>query len=216
VVGWIRKNNDLYGDVITRPAGGSFGAPVTIATGVWRPALQQLHSLQVAIDASGRASAAWNGAYAFASAQQANGSWAPATVFPMAYARYPALAVDITGTAPLLWTVTGAEASSLPPGGSWTTPAAAVFPGSAPVDLGIAPSGANDFAGWYDNSANEIIAAVHTSAGWGTATQVSPPLPSPPWIAGVSTAPVGSGALIAWISGTSAQGTVQVSIGTLS
>ena len=28
VVGWIRKNNDLYGDVITRPAGGSFGTPV--------------------------------------------------------------------------------------------------------------------------------------------------------------------------------------------
>ena len=64
VVGWIRKYNALYGDVVTRPAGGSFGVPVTIATGPWRPALQQLHSLQVAIDANGRASAAWNNAYA--------------------------------------------------------------------------------------------------------------------------------------------------------
>jgi hypothetical protein len=214
VVGWIRKYNDLYGDVITRPAGGSFGAPVTIATGPWRPALQQLHSLQVAIDANGRASAAWNNSYAGASAQRADGTWAPATVFPMAYARYPALAVDTTGTAQLLWAVIGAESSSLPPGGSWTTPATAVFPGSAPVYLGIVPNGANDFAGWYDNTANEITAAVHTSAGWGAATQVSPPLPSPPWIAGVSTAPAGSGALIAWISGTSTTGTVQVSIGT--
>lgn len=33
------------------------------------------------------------------------------------------------------------------------------------------------------------------------------------WIAAVSTAPVGSEALIAWISGTSTQGTVRVSIG---
>lgn len=216
VVGWIRKYNDLFGDVITRPAGGSFGMPVTIATGVWRPALQQLHSLQVAIDANGRASAAWNNAYANASAQQANGTWAPATVFPMAYASNPTLGIDTTGTAQMLWAVGGAQASSLPPGGSWTTPAAAVFPGSKPVFLGIAPNGANDFAGWYDNTANEITAAVHTTSGWGTATQVSPPLPSPPWIAAVSTAPVGSGALIAWISGTSTQGTVQVSIGTSS
>ena len=216
IVGWIRKYNDLFGDVISRPAGGSFGAPVTIATGVWRPALQQLHSLQVAIDANGRASAAWNTAYAYASAQQANGTWAPATVFPKAYASNPALGVDTTGTAQLLWAAGGsAQSSSLPPSGSWA-PATAVFPGSTPVFLGIAPSGANDFAGWYDSTANQITAAVHTTSGWGTATQVSPPLPSPPWIAGVSTAPVGSGALIAWISGTSTQGTVQVSIGTSS
>jgi hypothetical protein len=213
VVGWIRKYNDLYGDVVTRPVGGSFGAPVTIATGPWRPALQQLHSLQVAIDANGRASAAWNNSYAGASAQQANGTWAPATVFPMAYASNPALAVDATGTAQMLWSVTGADASSLPPGGSWATPATAVFPGAKPVDLGIAPNGTSDFAGWYDNGTNQITAAVHTSAGWGTPTQVSPPLPSPPWIAAVSTAPVGAGALIAWISGTGNPGTVQVSIG---
>jgi hypothetical protein len=216
VVGWIRKNNDLYGDVVTRTAGGSFGAPATIATGVWRPQLQQLHSLQVAIDANGRASAAWNGAYAFASAQQANGTWAPATVFAKAYAGNPALGVDTTGTAQLLWAVGGsAQASSLPPGGTWAA-ATAVFPGAKPVYLGIAPSGASDFAGWYDNAANEITAAVHSSSGWGAAMQVSPPLPSPPWIAGVSTAPVGSGVLIAWISGTGTQGTVQVSIGTSS
>jgi hypothetical protein len=102
VVGWIRKSNDLFGDVITRPAGGSFGAPVTIATGPWRPALQQLHSMQVAIDASGRASAAWNNAYAGAAAQKANGAWAPATLFPLAYASNPALGVDATGTGQML------------------------------------------------------------------------------------------------------------------
>jgi hypothetical protein len=213
-VGWIRKYNDLFGDVITRPAGGSFGAPVTIATGPWRPALQQLHSLQVAIDANGRASAAWNNVYAGATAQKANGTWAPATVFPMAYASNPALGIDATGTAQLLWAVGGAQASSLPPGGSWTTPATAVFPGAKPVFLGIAPNGTSDFAGWYDNATNQITAAVHTSAGWGTPTQVSPPLPAPPWIAAVSTALVGTGALIAWISGTGNPGTVQASIGT--
>jgi hypothetical protein len=214
VVGWIRKYNDLFGDVITRPAGGSFGAPVTIATGPWRPALQQLHSLQVAIDANDRASAAWNNAYAGASAQKANGTWAPATVFPMAYASNPALGVDATGTTQMLWAVGGAQASSLPPGGSWATPAMAVFPGAKPVFLGIAPNGTSDFAGWYDNATNQITAAVHSSGGWGTPTQVSPPLPAPPWIAAVSTTPVGAGALIAWISGTGNPGTVQVSIGT--
>ena len=216
VVGWIRKYNDLYGDVVTRPAGGSFGTPATIASGPWRPALQQLHSLQVAIDANGRASAAWNNSYANASAQQATGTWAPATVFPMGYAANPALAVDGTGAAQMLWAVGGALASSLPPGGTWTTPATSVFPGAKPVDLGIAANGTSDFAGWYDGTANQITAAVHTASGWGTPTQVSPPLPSPPWIAAVSTAPVGTGALIAWISGTGNPGTVQVSIGTSS
>ena len=213
VVGWIRKYNDLFGDVVFRPAGGSFGAPVTIAAGPWRPALQQLHSLQLAIDATGRASATWNNSYANASAQKGNGTWAPATVFPLAYASNPALAVDATGTAQMLWAVGGAQSSSLPPAGSWTTPATAVLPGSKPVFLGLAPNGVNDFAGWYDNAANEITAATHTSAGWGTATQVSPPLGAQAWIAAVSTAPAGSGALIAWISGTSTQGTVQVSTG---
>lgn len=214
VVGWIRKFNDLFGDVVTRPAGGSFGAPVTIATGPWRPALQQLHSLQVAIDAAGRASAAWNGAYADASAQQANGTWAPATVFPKAYASNPALGADTTGTVQMLWAAGGsAQASSLPPGGTWAA-ASSVFPGNSPFDLGIAPNGANDFAGWYDGTANEITAAVHTSAGWGTPVRVSQPLGSQAWISGVSTSPVGSGALIAWVSGTTGPGTVQVSIGT--
>ena len=165
----------------------------------------------MAIDAGGRASAAWNNSYAGASVQQTGGTWAPATVFPMGYASNPALAVDATGTAQMLWAVSGAEASSLPPGGSWSTPATAVFPGAKPVFLGIAPNGTSDFAGWYDSAANEITAAVHTTAGWGTPTQVSPPLPTPPWVAGVSTAPVGTGALIAWISGTGNPGTVQVS-----
>jgi hypothetical protein len=212
IVGWIRKYNDLFGDVVTRPAGGSFGAPVTIATGPWRPALQQLKSLQLAIDATGQASAAWNNSFANASAQRADGTWAPATVFPLGYASNPALAVDATGTAQMLWAVGGALASSLPPGGSWATPATAVFPGSRPVFLGLAPNGANDFAGWYDNAANEIMAATHTATGWSAATQVSPQLGAQAWIAAVSTAPVGSGALIAWISGTSSQGTVQVSV----
>lgn len=216
VVGWIRKNNDLYADVATRPAGGIFGAPVTIASGPWRPALQQLHSLQVAIDPAGRASAAWNNSYAGATVQQAGGSWAPATVFPMGYAASPALAIDATGTAQLLWAVTGAEASSLPPGGSWTTPAAAVFPGARPLDLGIAPNGTSDFAAWYDTATSQITTAVHTSAGWGTPAPVSPPLPATSWVAAVSTAPVGAGALIAWISGTGNPGTVQVSVGTSS
>lgn len=213
VVGWIRKFNSLYGDVVTRPAGGAFGTPVTIATGPWRPALQQLHSLQVAIDATGRASAVWNNSFANASAQQADGTWAPATVFPMGYASNPALAADATGTAQMLWAVGGAQASSLPPGGSWSTPATAVFPGAKPLDLGIAPNGTSDFAGWYDTGTSKITAAVHTSAGWGTPMQVTSALPAPPWVAAVSTAPVGTGALIAWISGTGNPGTVRVSIG---
>ena len=100
------------------------------------------------------------------------------------------------------------------PGRLLDHPATAVFPGAKPVFLGIAPNGTSDFAGWYDNGTNQITAAVHTSAGWGTPTQVSPPLPTPPWIAAVSTAPVATGALIAWISGTGTPGTVQVSIGT--
>jgi hypothetical protein len=215
VIGWIRVSGDLYGDVTTRPAGGAFGAPVTIANGFLRPIQYQIHALRVSIDPAGRAGAAWNTVCTYATAQQANGTWAPATVFQnnTGYASNVALALDTTGATQLLWTVGGsAQSSTLPPGGSWT-PAAAVLPGAAPMDLGIAANGSTEFAGWYDTSATAISAAVHTASGWGGRTQVSPALGSLTWIASVGTAPAGGGALITWISGITAQGTVQVSVG---
>jgi len=50
-------------------------------------------------------------------------------------------------------------------------------------------------------------------AGWGTPTTVGR-LGASPWIAAVSSAPLGSGALLAWISGSgTAPGTVTVSQG---
>jgi hypothetical protein len=216
VVGWIRQAGDLYGDVVTRPAGGAFGAPVTIATGFLRPLQDQLHALRVSIDPAGRTSAAWNVVYAYASAQQSDGRWAPATVFASGSTSNVAMALDTTGTTQLLWTLNGVtQSSSLPPGGTWA-PATAVLPGSSPMDLGIAPNGATEFAGFYDTRATAISAATHTASGWSAATRVSSVFAPLTWVAGVGTAPAGGGALIAWITGITAQGTVQVSIGTSS
>lgn len=214
VIGWIRVAGDYYGDVVTRSASGVAGTPVTIATGYYRPIQYRIHQLQVAIDGSGRASAAWNTVQTHASAQQPDGTWAPATVFASTgYAGSMGLGMDSTGNAQLLWSDSGKGlASSLSPGGPWT-PATAVLPGSSPIDVVLAPSGPNDFAGWWDTGTSGITAAVHTSAGWGTATRVAE-LSSQAWVAALSDAPAGQGALIAWVSGTSATGTVQASIAT--
>jgi len=51
VVGWTRTAGDIYADVVTRPAGGAFGAATTIGTGVLRPLQSQLHQLAVTVDA---------------------------------------------------------------------------------------------------------------------------------------------------------------------
>jgi hypothetical protein len=73
---------------------------------------------------------------------------------------------------------------------------------------------ATEFAGCYDAKATAISAATHTASGWSAATRVSNVFAPQTWVAGVGTTPASGGALIAWITGVTAQGTVQVSIGT--
>ena len=150
VVGWIQVAGDLYGLVVTRPAGGAFGAPVSIAKGLLRPLQYQIHQFPVAIDSKGRASAAWNTVVTFADYQLADGSWAPATQFPnTGRVGNLALSVDQTDTGVLLWYDSGAVlASALPRGAGWSV-GAAVLPGAAPIDLNLSPNGSNVFAGWY-------------------------------------------------------------------
>ena len=213
VIGWVRVAGDLYGDVVTRAPGASFGAPVTIANGFLRPLQNQIHQFHVAIDPTGRASAAWNTVLAWAAVQRADGTWSAAAFPNTGRVGGIDLAMDATGTAQLVWSDSGQmKASTLSAGGTWTA-ATAVLVGSSPVDLVLTPAGTNVVAGWYDSTTTAITTSVHTAAGWGTASKVSALSPAA-WIAGVSTAPVGSGALVAWISGTTTPGTVRVSIGT--
>ena len=84
----------------------------------------------MAIDGSGRASAAWNTVQTHASAQQPDGTWVLATAFASTgNAGSMGLGMDSTGNAQLLWSHSGQGlASSLPPGWSWWM-VTAVLPG---------------------------------------------------------------------------------------
>jgi len=211
VVGWTRTAGDIYADVITRPAGGTFGAPTTLGMGALRPLQDQLHQLLVSIDPAGRAAAAFDTVRTSVTAQRADGTWDAPAAFPFtSLVSNLALGLEDTGTARLLWYDSGRILESgLAAGQGWSPPVA-VLAGSSPSDLTIVPSGARDVAGWYDTGTNAVTAAVHTAAGWGAPATVGR-LGASPWIAAVSGAPLGSGALLAWISGGTGPGTVTVS-----
>jgi len=211
VVGWTRTAGDIYADVITRPAGGTFGTATTLGRGALRPLQDQLHQLVVTVDPAGRAAAAFDTVRTSATVQRADGTWDTPVAFPFTnLVSNLALGLDGTGTAQLLWYDAGQiMGSSLPAGQGWSPPVA-VLPGASPSDLTIVPTGARDVAGWYDPSTNAVTAALRTAAGWGAPATVGR-LGASPWIAAVSGAPLGSGALLAWISGGTGPGTVTVS-----
>jgi hypothetical protein len=81
VVAWIKKYNDLFGDVVTRPAVGSFGHR--------SPSRQDPGARRCSSSTPCRSQSTLT----VAQSQQANGTWAPETVFAKAYAN----------PAPTLW-----------------------------------------------------------------------------------------------------------------
>jgi hypothetical protein len=212
VVGWVRVAGDLYGDVATRSAGGTFRPAVTIAHGGLRPLQNQIHYFRVGIDATGRAVSTWNTLATYASAQNPDRSWLAATYFsPYTRVGDLAAATDVTGTTTSLWNAFGQiRISSIAPGGAWT-PEQAVLSGSNPMDLSLAANGTTLYGAWYESSAATVTAATHTAAGWSTPVAITR-LGSSGWFAALAIAPSLTGALVAWISGTTSTGQVSVSL----
>ena len=155
----------------SRPAGGSWQAPIDLGTG-WGP--------QVAFDHDGNAVAVWTGdngpgAIIQAASRPAGGAWeAPVNLSPLGQAESPlnsSLAIDSGGDAVVVWnrddgTNTIIQAAGRPAGGVW----------EAPVDLGAASdsyttaqvaldSAGNAIAVWRGYDSTNIQAASRPAGG---------------------------------------------------
>jgi hypothetical protein len=218
VVGWSTgaSTRPHTGNVVTRPAGGSFGAPVALVQTGGRPIQSALGAFTVAIDAAGRATAAWDIVYTYAASQLADGSWGATVQLPSnPYANYVSLAVDASGTAVLVWNdASGLVSSTRPPGGAWTStvtvaPAAAIHPGAT-----LAANGATTFMAW-DNltpTPRPVNGSTWTAAGgWSAATTLDL-LSEPYGYTPTSVAPLGTGAIATWANADTIRATIRSSI----
>jgi hypothetical protein len=129
---WESDENGEEGIVAaTRPAGGSWGAPVTLRSA---PAGIAIYSVTVAIAANGAATAAWEvqpgGApYLEAASMAPGGSWSEPTLIstPGNPANDPRLAVDSAGDVTAVWHEFSegsvvVMAATRAAGGTWTSP----------------------------------------------------------------------------------------------
>ena len=217
VVGWSTgaATRPHSGNVVTRPAGGRFGAPVTLVTSGGRPIQDALGSFTVAIDSTGHATAAWDTAYAYAASQQPGGAWgAPVQLAPAAYASYVSLAVNATGTAVAVWNdPNGLDSASRPGSGAWTpavtiNPTADIYPGAA-----LAANGTTTFMA-ADNltpTPRPVTGSTWTPAGGWSAPTTLDRLTSVYGYTATSVAPLGQGALAAWTNAGTSQATIRVS-----
>jgi hypothetical protein len=220
VVGWMtgRATFPHTGQVATRPAGGAFSAPVQLVYTVGRPIQDALNSFQVAIDASGRATAAWSQGYggAWAASQATNGAWGSSVRLAATSDYRMSLAVGADGTALASWSdPVGLESASRPPSGSWTTPVI-VSAGAVPYPAGpaLAANGSTIYAVWDDlaPSPRQVAAGSWTPAsGWSTPTNLDT-LASQYGYTTTSAAALGSGAVAAWTNATSTQSRISVSV----
>jgi hypothetical protein len=218
VVGWSTgaATRPHSGNVVTRPAGGQFGVPVTLVTSGGRPIQDALGSFTVAIDPTGRATAAWDTTYAYASSQLSTGAWGtPVQLTPGAYASYVSLAVNSAGTAVAVWNGTdGLASASRPTGGVWSLavtidPTADIYPGAGP-----AANGTSTFMAW-DNltpAPRPVNGSTWTSAGGWTGPTTLDRLSSAYGYTATSVARLGQGALATWANTGASQATIRVSI----
>jgi hypothetical protein len=218
VVGWSTgaSSRPHTGNVVTRPSGGSFGGPITLVQTGGRPIQSALGTFTVAIDQAGRATAAWDIAFAYAASQLADGSWgATVQLQSNPYANYVSLAVDASGTAVVVWNdASGLVSATRPSGGAWTStvtidPTAAIYPGA-----GLATNGTTTFMGW-DNlrpTVRPVNGSTWTAAGgWSGATTLDL-LTQPYDYTPVSVAPLGNGAIATWANAGTTQATIRASV----
>ena len=212
VVGWATGTSGLphSGNVAVRHVAGLFSAPTRLVTSGGRPIQSALGTFAVAIDPAGRATAAWDTAYAYADSQLADGSWGPVVTLPSApYASYVSLAVNSNATAVATWVdANGLESSVRPTGGVWATPTrlgATAYPQAA-----LAANGATVFGAWDDlaPSPRPVLGATWTASGSWTSGTILDRLALP------YDYTLGSGAIAAWVNAGSSSGAITVSVTT--
>ena len=187
---WIRYDGtDAVVQSASRPAGGSFSSPVTVA-----PTFADGEPTTPAAVAApdGTVTAVWNAgnqsSYVLkAATRAAAGSWgAPVTVSPTAvYQGGPQLGAAADGTVTLVWlrvNGTGYQAmvATRPPGGAFSAPSVLSPAGTSAldVDLGVAPDGTTT-AIWSATTHPVNRAAVAVTRGvvadWMVQTATRPP-----------------------------------------
>jgi hypothetical protein len=183
---WAEKSKGTIQSA-TRPAGGSWSAPVDISA-----AGEVAHAPQVAVDSEGNATAVWErynpkGTLIQSATRPAGGSWsAPVSLFkPRRLADRPQVAVDPRGNATAIWLRSDGndlivQGATRPAGGSW----------SAPVDISaddgrsgdnarlVVDSRGNATAVWrgYDSNHHNFAIQAATrplGGGWSPPTDVS-------------------------------------------
>lgn len=172
----------------SRPAGGTWGAPVHLT------AAGQSAAPQVALDAAGNAVAAWsreNGSAIRVRSRTAGGVWQPAVDISAGGtgAGSPRVALGADGETIAAWTVVdGATrvlvAATKPPGGVWQAPARISPPGVRVVSAEVALDAAGGATAVWQTSAGGSAFPIHaahrpaggsweapaqlTGAGWST------------------------------------------------
>jgi hypothetical protein len=172
---WQRFNgSNFIVQSAVRPAGGSWSAPVDLsATG------QDAEAQQLALDASGNATAVWsryNGTNQFvqSAVRPAGGSWsAPVDLSATGQDAFnPQVAVDGSGNATAIWYGTNGtnyivQSAVHPAGGSWSAPVDLSATGQDASEAQVAVDGSgNATAVWFrSNGTNDIVQSAVRPAG---------------------------------------------------
>ncbi len=183
---WARREGRTFVvQSATRPAGGSWSAPVDLSkAGAFEPL--------VAVDPEGEVTAVWllereegNRSVVQSASRPAGGSWsAPVNLSPVKQvARSPQVALDPQGGATAVWEEenSGAiQSASRPAGGSWSAPVNLSAAGEGGLEPQVAvDSQSNATAVWerYNNPKNTLIQSASRPAGgsWSAPVNLSKP-----------------------------------------
>jgi len=181
---WLLEREEGWRSVVqsaTRPAGGSWSAPVTLS-----PPRKAARSPQIALDPQGGATAVWEEEYSGATqsaTRPPGGIWsAPVTLSATGVrTAWPQVAVDSQGNATAVWA--GAvfsgdriqssriQSATRPAGGSWSAPVSISKPGHRHVQdpqIAVSPQG-DATAIWQRSNGSYLVVQGATrpaAGGW--------------------------------------------------
>ena len=191
---WSRYNGSQFVvQASTRPAGGTWSAPVDLAAG------RSIISPQLAVDAAGNTTAVWRnnepaGSVVQAATRPADGPWSAPVDLSTDTTRnlsdlpeLPQVDVAADGTATAVWShdpgshTYVVQAATRAPGGTWSAPADLSAPGASArtPQIAVAPSGAATVV-WtkalMSTPASGVIQSASRPAGgsWSSPADLSP------------------------------------------
>lgn len=185
---WLLEREEGWRSVVqsaTRPAGGSWSAPVNLS-----PPRKAARSPQIALDSQGGATAVWEEEYSGAiesSTRSSGGIWsAPVTLSATGVrAAWPQVAVDSQGNATAVWAGNAfrgrrlqssrIQSATRPVGGSWSAPVSISKPGHRHVQdpqIAVDPQGDATAIWQRSNGSYLVVQGATRPAGGGWSSPV--------------------------------------------